>query len=89
MTTSAERSALAQGGDADTEVSAREDWEQRIATRSDERQTAPVPDLAPPGGLHATGGSGHVTLRWQPVEGAVGYLVHRAPAGSPRERLEP
>jgi xylan 1,4-beta-xylosidase len=89
MTTSAERSALAQGGDVDTEVSAREDWEQRIATRSDERQTAPIPDLEPPAGLHATAGSGHVTLRWQPVDGAVGYLVHRAPAGSPRERLEP
>ncbi len=34
--------------------------------------------LPAPGGLTATGGRGHVTLDWAPVEGAVGYLVHRA-----------
>ncbi|MGZ4491572.1 MAG: GH39 family glycosyl hydrolase [Nocardioidaceae bacterium] len=71
------------------ERSAREDWEERISTRSDQHDTAPVPDLPPPAGLTLAPGAGHVTLRWQPVDGAVGYLVHRAPAGSPRADLEP
>ena len=30
-----------------------------------------------------------MTLRWEPVDGAIGYLVHRAPAGSPRDELTP
>ena len=68
---------------------AREDWEQRISTRSDLRETAPIPDLPPPGGLTLVPGTGHVTLRWEPVEGAIGYMVHRAPAGSPRDELKP
>ena len=34
--------------------------------------------LPPPSGLRALTGRGHVTLDWDPVEGAVGYLVHRA-----------
>ena len=67
-------------------ATARDDWEQRISHRSDERETAAVPDLPPPGGLKATPGRGHVTLRWEPVPGAVGYLVHRAPAGADRAR---
>ena len=71
------------------EVTAREDWEQRISTRSDQNDTTAVPDLPPPSELAATPGRGHVTLRWAPVPGAVGYLVHRAPAGSPREELLP
>ena len=37
----------------------------------------------------ATPGRGHVTLRWEPVAGAVGYLVHRAPAGAARDDLTP
>ena len=43
---------------------AREDWEQRLSTRSDLRETAPIPDLPPPGGLTLVPGTGHVTLRW-------------------------
>ena len=31
-----------------------------------------------PGGLRAAPGRGHVTLDWEPVPGAAGYLVHRA-----------
>ena len=72
-----------------TTGNAREDWETRISTRSDQRETAPVPDLPAPTGLTVTEGSGHVTLSWDPVEGAIGYLVHRAPAGSPRDDLSP
>ncbi|TCC49637.1 xylan 1,4-beta-xylosidase [Kribbella capetownensis] len=72
-----------------TGTTARENWEQRIASRSDERETVPMPQLPPPAGLTVVEGLGHVTLRWEPVEGAIGYLVHRAPAGSPRAGLAP
>ncbi|RYU10799.1 GH39 family glycosyl hydrolase [Nocardioides iriomotensis] len=73
----------------DREISARDDWEQRISTRSDQRDATAVPDLPPPDALSATPGQGHVTLRWAAVPGAVGYLVHRAPAGSPRDAFVP
>ncbi|OKI56204.1 GH39 family glycosyl hydrolase [Micromonospora sp. CB01531] len=63
---------------------ARTDWEARIARRSDEGGTAALPDLPPPAGLTATPGHGHVRLSWQPVDGAVGYLVHRAPLDGDR-----
>jgi xylan 1,4-beta-xylosidase len=43
--------------------------------------------LPAPSGLTATGGRGHVTLDWQPVHDAVGYLVHRAT--SPDGPFEP
>jgi xylan 1,4-beta-xylosidase len=72
-----------------TSGTAREDWEERISLRSDERDTTAVPDLPAPSGLKATPGRGHVTLRWEPVAGAVGYLVHRAPAGSDPDALAP
>ena len=32
----------------------------------------------PPPGVRAEGGTGHVRLDWEPVQGALGYLVHRA-----------
>ena len=55
---------------------ARADWEARIDQR---RAGVLVEDLLPPpAGLHASAGVGQVTLDWQPVDGAVGYLVHRA-----------
>ncbi|HWM38659.1 MAG TPA: hypothetical protein VNS49_16220, partial [Streptomyces sp.] len=78
-----------QNGESDGQSNARQDWEQRIAIRSDQRVIAPVPQLPPPYGLTVTSGAGHVTLRWEPVEGAIGYLVHRAPAGSPQDALTP
>ena len=43
--------------------------------------------LARPTGLRAVSGRGHVTLDWDPVPGAVGYLVYRA-AGEPYEPLD-
>jgi xylan 1,4-beta-xylosidase len=65
---------------------ARADWEERISLRSDRAAPSPgpsvVPDLPPPLGLTAVGGVGQVTLSWEPVDGAVGYLVHRSPADS-------
>jgi xylan 1,4-beta-xylosidase len=63
---------------------ARTDWENRIALRTDEHapdRPAAAQVLAP-AGLTAEPGAGHVTLRWQPVDGAIGYLVHRAEPGS-------
>src|SRR6516225_10168278 len=43
--------------------------------------------LARPTGLRAVSGQGHVTLDWDPVPGAAGYLVYRA-AGEPYEPLD-
>jgi xylan 1,4-beta-xylosidase len=60
---------------------ARADWEQRIGVRTTV-VGAPLPELEAPTGLRATPGVGHVRLTWQPVPGAVGYLVHRAESGA-------
>jgi len=69
---------------------ARADWEQRIGRRGvpgrDGRAGAPD-GLPPPSGLRAVPGRGHVTLDWDPVPGAAGYLVYRA--GAAAERFEP
>ncbi len=90
MTTGIDRTRdAAEQDSSDRDATARADWEERISLRSDQRETAPVPDLAPPAELTATPGQGHVTLRWEPVAGAVGYLVHRAAAGSARDDLTP
>lgn len=44
--------------------------------------------LPAPEGLQAASGQGHVTLTWDPVDGATCYLVERAPAqGGPWEAL--
>ncbi|MTD12643.1 xylan 1,4-beta-xylosidase [Nakamurella sp. YIM 132087] len=61
---------------------ARTDWDNRISIRSGTGNDsgAALPDLPPPTGLVATGGIGQVTLSWDPVDGAVGYLLHRGPS---------
>jgi xylan 1,4-beta-xylosidase len=56
---------------------ARSDWEQRIGVRTN-IAGVPLPELEPPTGLRASPGVGHVRLSWDPVDSAVGYLVHRA-----------
>ena len=71
-----------------TGITARQDWEQRIASRSDDHEVAPIPDLPPPTGLVAAPGQGHVTLRWDRVDGAVGYLVLRATPGGELEPVD-
>ncbi|MEU0991004.1 glycoside hydrolase [Streptomyces sp. NPDC005953] len=53
------------------------DWESRIGKPSDTRLTG-VGELPAPDRLTAQGGTGLVLLHWAPVEGALGYLVHRA-----------
>src|SRR6516225_5729508 len=69
---------------------ARADWEQHIGRRGVPGQAGhrgPAAGLARPAGLRATSGQGHVTLDWDPVPGAAGYLVYRA-AGEPYEPLD-
>jgi xylan 1,4-beta-xylosidase len=58
---------------------ARADWEARIGRRTEVREAASR-RLPPPGRLSAEPGAGQVTLRWEPVEGAIGYLLHRSPS---------
>ncbi len=67
-----------------TADAARDSFEQGIGRRTGGGDRAELPA---PAGLTATAGRGHVTLDWQPVDGAVGYLVHRAP--SPEGPFEP
>src|SRR5690242_5273415 len=70
---------------------ARAEWEQRIGQRTGEdgQQRPASPGLPPPAGLWSESGAGQVTLHWQTVEGAVGYLVHRSESpGGPCERVD-
>ncbi|HEX6076345.1 MAG TPA: xylan 1,4-beta-xylosidase [Micromonosporaceae bacterium] len=61
-------------------VRARADWNARIGRRRDSRNGDRTV-LPPPARLDAVTGRGHVTLDWDPVPGAVGYLVHRSESG--------
>ena len=71
-----------------TDTSARQDWAQRIGLPSAERLTG-IGALPAPDGLVAEAGTGLVRLDWRPVDGALGYLVHRAPdEGGPFEPLD-
>jgi len=69
--------------------SAGTEWEATTGRRRDTAPEVELPSLAPPQGLVARSGHGQVTLDWQPVEGAAGYVVARAddPHG-PFEPLE-
>lgn len=60
-----------------TADAARRDWQERIYQASGEVTPVARVALTAPEGLRAVAGSGHVTLTWEPVPGAVGYLVHR------------
>lgn len=62
---------------SDVDSAARADWAARIGRRHEEGG-ASRPILPAPGGLRAFPGRGHVTLDWDPVPGAIGYLVLRA-----------
>ena len=66
---------------------ARSDWETRIGRRSGEVDHGEEVTLPAPRGLRASRGRGQVTLSWDPVEGAAGYLVHVAPG--PEGPFEP
>ncbi|MCM2387436.1 GH39 family glycosyl hydrolase [Streptomyces albipurpureus] len=58
------------------------DWRERIY-RPSGQTAAPVPDatLTVPHRVRTRVGAGHITLEWEPVDGAIGYLVHRAAGG--------
>ena len=68
---------------------ARADWEARIGLRSDAEGGLELPLLEAPAALRASAGRGQVTLTWEPVDGAAGYVIERAhdPDG-PWELLE-
>jgi xylan 1,4-beta-xylosidase len=71
------------------QVSAQTDWEQRIGRRGVPGDEDGGGRLPPPSGLRAVAGGGHVTLDWDPVPGAAGYLVYRAEAADgPFEPLD-
>ncbi len=76
-------------GVPDRTEAARADWGQRIGRRAGPGQDgdgAPA-GLPPPDRVRAVAGQGHVTLDWDPVPGAAGYLVYRA-AGQPYQVLD-
>jgi xylan 1,4-beta-xylosidase len=65
------------------------DWEARIGLRSDAEGGLELPLLEAPAALRASAGRGQVTLAWEPVEGAAGYVIERASgADGPWELLE-
>ena len=66
---------------------ARSDWETRIGRRSGEVDHGEEVTLPAPPNWRASRGRGQVTLSWDPVEGAAGYLVHVAPG--PEVPFEP
>ncbi len=57
---------------------AHQDWTNRIGDRSDSHQSGPRRRLPPPGRVRAVAGRGQVSVHWDPVEDAIGYLVHRS-----------
>lgn len=55
-------------------IDARADWEARIGLRKG-GEGATAPSLPFPSRVTAVAGAGQVTLRWDPVPGAIGYLI--------------
>ncbi len=60
--------------------SARIAWFDELGAQATRNRPAPDVILPAPRGVTATPGRGHVTIDWQRVDGAAGYLVHRADA---------
>ena len=70
-----------------TADAARRDWQERVHQASGEAVPAAEPTLQAAGRAAGRLRRRHVTLTWDPVPEAIGYLVHRdgAPAStSPR-----
>jgi len=65
---------------ADASQSVGTEWEALTGRRRDAATEVELPDLPAPQGLVARAGRGQVTLDWEPVEGAAGYVVRRADA---------
>ena len=64
----------------DIERSARDDWEARIGLRSDAEAGVELPQLRAPAGILARPGRGQVTVDWEPLPGAAGYIIERGPS---------
>lgn len=62
-----------------TSGSARIAWFAALGTQNERNRAAAPARLPPPADVRAERGRGHVTITWSPVDGAAGYLVHRAP----------
>ncbi len=62
-----------------TGSSARIAWFETFGASTERDRPAPAVTLPPPSGVHAERGRGQVTVSWSPVDGAIGYLVHRGP----------
>ncbi len=58
--------------------SARIAWFSTPDAQTERNRAAPEIRLPPPAGVRAERGRGQVTVSWQPVDGAAGYLVHRS-----------
>ncbi len=58
--------------------SARIPWFAEPGTQTARDRAVPQSRIAPPQDVGAERGRGHVTITWSPVDGAAGYLVHRA-----------
>lgn len=56
------------------------DWEESASQRREGADDLVLPRLSAPRGVVAHPGRGQVTLDWEPVHGAAGYLVRRADA---------
>ena len=67
--------AADRGGEAG---SARIAWFAEIGSQSPRDAAAPPVTVPPPGRVSAAGGRAQVTVAWEPVAGAAGYLVHRS-----------
>lgn len=71
----------------DDPAAVRSKWKEQISRRVDLETTTRagslLRELPPPGNLQAEAGAGQVTLRWNQVDGAIGYLIYRSesPAG--------
>ncbi len=55
-------------------------WFATGGTQTERDRPAQPVSLPPPADVQAVRGRGQVTVDWEPVEGAAGYLVHRGPA---------
>ena len=60
-----------------TGSSARIAWFETFGASTERDRPAPDVTLPPPTEVRAERGRGQVTVSWSPVDGAVGYLVHR------------
>ena len=69
--------------------SARIAWFETVGAQTDRDRPAPAVQLPAPTRVRALRGRGHVTISWDPVHAAAGYLVHRSPsADGPFEAID-